>query len=308
MHILPHGARRGTPVELFGMSVRSREDLPASQGWQAQLELSFERGSARTELTHRRHEGPLLVQKPFYPEREFDLDGRLGNPCHVCLIHPPGGVASGDRLRLDVSLQAGSHALLTTPAAGKFYRRGAAGEALVTQTFAVEQGVFEWLPQENIFYPNAAVELRSVVRLSSAARFIGWEIGCLGLPARGQSLEHGQLRLGFELWNDGRPLLLERLMIESGCLAPRWGMAARAAFGTALFFPSTRRELELANDCIATSGADLTIACTLVDDVLVCRAQGHRADLLKHAFVGLWRALRPALLGREAVDPRIWST
>jgi len=33
-----------------------------------------------------------------------------------------------------------------------------------------------------------------------------------------------------------------------------------------------------------------------------------RADRVKHAFVDLWRALRPALVGRRAVTPRIWAT
>jgi len=284
-------------------------DVPtAPAGWQARLELTFERVGTRTELTRRRHEGPLLVQKPFYPELSLDAADNRGIPCHVCLIHPPGGVASGDNLQLDVSLRAGSHALLTTPAAGKFYRRGSAGEASLAQSFVVEDGVLEWLPQENIFYPNADVDVRSIVKLASAARFIGWEIGCLGLPACGRSLEDGDLRLGFELWHDGRPLLLERLMVGCPGLAARWGMAGFAAFGTALFYPAARRDLDLANDAVAACGADLTIACTLVDDVLVCRALGRRADLLKRVFMQLWRTLRPRLLGREAVNPRIWST
>jgi urease accessory protein len=292
-----------------GMSVASSKDVPtAPAGWQARLDLTFERGRTRTELTRRRHEGPLLVQKPFYPELDPGSADDRGAPCHVCLIHPPGGVASGDRLQLDVSLQAGSHALLTTPAAGKFYRRGSAGQARLTQSFAVQNGVLEWLPQENIFYPDADVELRSIVKLASAARFIGWEIGCLGLPACDRSLEGGELRLGFELWHNGGPVLLERLMVGCPGLAARWGMAGHAAFGTALFYPAARRHLDLANNAAAMSGGDLTIACTLVDDVLACRALGYRADLLKRVFVGLWRTLRPLLLGREAVSPRIWST
>ncbi len=269
-------------------------------GWQARLELRFASLHGRTGLTHRRHEGPLLVQKPLRPEGD--------GPCHVYLVHPPGGVAGGDRLHLDVALESGSHALLTTPAAGKYYRRGAAGEALVGQCFDVAAATLEWLPQENIFYPNAAVELHNVVRLSSGARFIGWEIGCLGLPACGRSFEAGELRLGFDLWLAGRPLWLERLAMTSASLAPRWGMAGHAAFGTALFYPASAVELECARKAAATSHDDAAVACTLVDGVLACRALGQRADHVKRTFVGVWRALRPMLLGREAVAPRIWAT
>jgi urease accessory protein len=284
------------------------EETPAvTAGWQARLDLTFERRGTRTVLTRRRHEGPLSVQKPFYPEVEVDAGHHRGAPCHVFLIHPPGGVASGDRLELDVSLQPRSHALLTTPAAGKFYRRGPAGEAWMSQALNIDGGVLEWLPQENIFYPNSAVQLRTVVRLKAASCFMGWEIGCLGLPACGRSLEAGRLRLGFELWNDGRPVLLERLKVDGAGLGARWGMAGHAAFGTAIFFPATQAVLDGANAALSRT-SDLTIACTLVDEVLICRAIGPRADHLRGAFVELWRTLRPLLLGREAVSPRIWST
>lgn len=275
-------------------------NMPTRPGWQARLELRFEPVDGRTRLAHRRHEGPLLVQKSLHPEGD--------GPCHVYLIHPPGGVASGDQLHLDVSLRDGAHALLTTPAAGKYYRRGAAGEALVAQCFDVADAALEWLPQENIFYPNAAVELRSIVRLSSAARFIGWEVGCLGLPACQRSLEAGDLRLGFEVWIEERPRFLERLAMTAEGLAPRWGMAGHTAFGTALFYPAGPKELDLARKAAETGRENAVVACTLVDGVLACRALGHRADHVRQAFVRVWRALRPALLGREAVTPRIWAT
>jgi urease accessory protein len=276
-------------------------------GWRAQLELQFRHRHGGTRLTRRHHVGPLLVQKALYPERApAEIPLEMG-PCHVVVIHPPGGVASGDDLKLQVELEPGAHALLTTPAAGKFYRRGAAGVARVDQTFSVHGATLEWLPQENIFYPNSAVELRSVVHLGAEARFIGWEIGCLGLPANGLTLEGGVLRLAFELWRDDRPLLLERLALTQPCLSPRWGMSGHTALGTALFHPAGRGELELAN-ALSKNCADPTLACTLVDGVLVCRAVALRTDRLKQAFVSLWRALRPALLGREAVIPRIWAT
>jgi len=280
----------------------------AGGGWLARLDLQFERRNEDTRLTHRRHVGPLLVQKALYPERV--PEGALGasGPCHVYLIHPPGGVAGGDELELRVEVRPGSHALLTTPAAGKFYRRSGAGVARAAQTFHVRGAALEWLPQENIFYPDSAVDLRTVVNLEADARFIGWEIGCLGLPASGRTLEGGELKLGFELWRERRPLLLERLAVNGANLRTPWGLAGRTALGTALFHPAGRRELEAARTVIHGDGNEMTLACTLVDDVLVCRAVARRADGLKQAFVALWHKLRPALVGRRAVSPRIWAT
>jgi urease accessory protein len=284
---------------------------PVARGWRARLALGFEARGARTLLTHRRHVGPLLVQRPFYPEEPA---AGSAEPCHVYIIHPPGGVASGDDLRLDVDVCANAHVLLTTPAAAKFYRRGSAGLARVEQALRLESGVLEWLPQESIFYPDAAAELRTTVRLPdppATASFIGWELACLGLPASAQDLNQGSLQLRLELWRGRTPLLLERLNISQQALAARWGLRGHVAFGTALAWPAGNAELESARAAIAREDGDcaeLLLACTLIDGVLICRATARRTDRLKQAFVNWWQALRPALLAREAVIPRIWST
>jgi len=301
--------------QFYGDSHTHRDiEMSAAQlarGWRARLKLAFEAAATGTQLTRREHEGPLRVQRAFYPEGAVGVAGAAGaarGPCHVYIVHPPGGVASGDALELEVAVGAGAHALLTTPAAGKFYRRGSAGPAGVRQDLRVVEGALEWLPQENIFYPNAAVELRSVVHLSGAARFMGWEIGCLGLPASAQGFEDGALRLHFELWRQQQPLLLERLTMTRENLLARWGLGGHVAFGTALAFPAGVAELALAREAAAADCAERLLACTLVEGVLVCRATARRTDHLKQAFVRWWQAVRPAVLAREAVSPRIWST
>src|SRR5262245_31815427 len=83
-------------------------------GWPAELELWFEASQGKTRLKRRRHAGPLMVQRPFFPESD--------GTCHVYLLHPPGGVAGGDRLDMRFHLAPGSRAVLTTPGATKFYR------------------------------------------------------------------------------------------------------------------------------------------------------------------------------------------
>ncbi len=278
------------------------------KGWAARLRLRLEARGACTRLTARSHEGPLLVQKPLYPEPETPMGGVCAAPCHLYIIHPPGGVVGGDRLALEACVAGGAHALLTTPAAGKFYR--CAGQSLGTlhQCFEVE-GLLEWLPQENIFFPGCHAELATSVRLKGAGRFVGWELACLGLPASERALESGRLRQRIELWHEERMLLVEPLRIESDCLAPRWGLAGHVALGTLVVFPAgeallaqVRARLEVL-DC-----AGLSLACTLVDAVLCCRGLAQRADRLREAFVQLWSTLRPAVAGRGAVRPRIWAT
>jgi urease accessory protein len=42
--------------------------------------------------------------------------------------------------------------------------------------------------------------------------------------------------------------------------------------------------------------------------VLVARYLGDSGEQAMQEFISLWKRLRPAIAGRPAVEPRIWST
>jgi urease accessory protein len=263
-----------------------------AQGWHAQLQLTFVRRAARTCIVERQHRGPVLVQRPFYPE---------GDVCHAYIVHPPGGVVGGDELQLQVDIRNDAHALLTTPAAAKFYRSDGR-TARQEQILRADDATLEWLPQESIFYPQANVRSTTRIELRSRAKFIGWEIACLGLPARKQPFDQGELRLHLELWVDDSPLLIDRLRISGNS---RWGLGGHEAIGTLLAYPATRAMVESVRE-LQQAGVELGV--TLVDNVLVCRALAAQGEPIKRAFVESWQKLRPQLLDRPAVPPRIWAT
>jgi urease accessory protein len=56
------------------------------------------------------------------------------------------------------------------------------------------------------------------------------------------------------------------------------------------------------------SGSSLIAACSLVDGVLVCRAVGAQADAVRRLFIAIWGRVRPGMMARAAVAPRIWAT
>jgi len=257
-----------------------------------------------------------MVQRPFYPE---------GDPCHVYLVHPPGGVVGGDELRIDVQIDAGAHALITTPAATKFYRCDGR-VASQTQELRAPGATFEWLPQENIFYRGADARTATRVHVDAQSRFIGWEINCLGLPARGEHFDAGTLRLDLELWRSTNPfdpepircgpisqemgsvpIFVDRLRLkgESGTRSARWGLAGQEAVGTLLATPATRENVESIRELVAHESY---AAVSLVDGVLVLRALAPQAEAVRNLFISAWQRLRPRIVGRPAVLPRIWST
>lgn len=269
-------------------------------GWRAELDLGFESRGGMTILAHRRHLGPLVVQRPFYPE---------GEVCHLYLIHPPGGIVGGDHLTARVTVAAGAHALLTTPAATKFYR--SAGATAVQQQAIRVTGTCEWLPQESIYFSAARVRLQTKVQLDEGARFIGWETACCGRPASDEAFQSGAVLQTFELWRGNQPLLLDRVRIGGGepMLQAHWGLAGFPVMGTLLAFPATESMLDAVRMASAYGiHADFRVAATLVDGALAIRAFGRKTDVVRIALMQLWGVLRPLLLGRPALAPRIWST
>ena len=182
-------------------------------GWTASLDLQFERAKNRSIVSRCRHNGPLRVQKPFYP-----VDG----VCHVYLLHPPGGVVGGDELSVSVRAGEGSAALITTPGATRVYR-SAGPLSTIKYQLNVEAGAsLEWLPQDTILYGGSRLSQETEVRVESDSRFCGWEITSMGRPASGDHYSTGEFDQGFRLYVDSLPVLMER---------QRWRAGAEAGAG-----------------------------------------------------------------------------
>src|SRR5260370_25545955 len=174
---------------------------PILASWKGELRLEFERREGRTVLAKRRHDGPLVVQKPLYPEG--------GAVCHAILVHPPAGIAGGDELEFSARAAEGAHALLTTPGASKWYRSGGTWARQRFEFDARDGACIEWLPQETIVYDGALADIRTEVRLEGGARLMGWEILCLGRTGSDERFRRGACRVETSVRRGGRPVHLE---------------------------------------------------------------------------------------------------
>jgi len=269
--------------------------------WRAQLSLDFERRGLRTVLAARRHDGPLVIQKTLYPEGD--------EVCHAIVVHPPGGMAGGDELRLDAGLSINAHALLTTPGAGKWYR-SVGPPARQSIRFAVGSGAcLEWLPQENIVFTGARAELRTVVQLSDDGSYIGWDITCLGRSGSGETFTTGSYRTRTLIERDNRPLWMENASLECGesSLQSPAVLAGRPVLGTFLAV-SDKLDSTTLRRCRGVEPTTGDGAVTLLPGLLVARYLGGSSEAAKRYFAKLWHRVRPVVSGREAADPRIWQT
>ncbi len=296
-----------------------RSVLPKKgSNWEANLELSFQQRARGCRLTECRHHGPLYVQKPFYPEGP-DL-------AHVYLLHPPGGLVSGDRLQISMQLEKGTRVLVTTPGAGRIYR-ARADKRLQQQINTIELhegGSIEWLPQETIVYPGASGRMDTRVSLGKNSQFSGWEITCLGLPASGLVFNTGELQQRLMISREGKPLLIENLLIndESRKLytavvgmqsCPVTGIFVAGSFLNEVGNGKVNEEMQTAilaelRGAIAQKDLSGLAGVTAINGFIVARYLGSCSEEARSLFIKFWTIMRPMLIQRPACIPRIWST
>ena len=284
------------------MDTSSLKEIGLNAGWKAELYLKFIQENNKTVLNQRSHQGPLQVQKAFYPE--------TNGACHVYILHPPGGVVGGDSFDVKIEVDPNAKVLITTPAAGKFYR-SAGDEAYQKQTIKVaDHGVLEWFPSENIFFPGAKVKLETRIDLSLQSHFIGWDIMCLGRPSIGEVFSEGTLIQKLEIFRNGNAVRLDRLVINENdlILDAKWGLGGKPVMGSLFCFTEEKKLVELLRNNISLSDKNELLSITYVDNIILCRCLGNSVESVKRKFINIWKILRVALRDHEAVIPRIWST
>ena len=275
-------------------------------GWHGHLALSYHR-DGETTRARSRHHGPMRVLASLYPEGP--------GICHHVLVHPPGGLVGGDVLELDISLAAGSHAVLTTPGATRFYRSGGDAALQRVQARIAGGGRLEWLPLETICHRSTRAENRLRFELDTAAEMIGWDLLALGLPASGEAFDHGVMTQQIQLPG----VWLERAHVEGGdhrlldgpvgwaghrLLASLWFSA-----GSAL--PPALRDQLLDTARALAAGSTLarsTGATSPHERVVVLRALAARVEPALALLAQVRAAWRRAAWQLDANPPRIWRT
>ena len=274
--------------------------------WRGHLALHYTRDGERTTALDR-HEGPLRVLQRLYPEGP--------GICHHVLVHPPGGIVGGDQLDIEATLDAGTHALITTPGATRFYRsRGAA--AAQRAVLRVAAGArLEWLPLETIAYSCCLAENAVRLELAEGAESIGWDVLALGLPTAGEPFDAGHFTQHLEMpgrWLErGRIAASDARLLDSPLGLAGHKVMALLWFASGSPIPDARREayLEAARECASRSPLKARCGVTAPHEGgIVLRALAHRVEpamALLQQVRAAWRHLAWRLAPNP---PRVWQT
>lgn len=295
---------------------------PTKPNWHAELSLGFTDVAGKTTLSHRKHSGPLRVQRPLYPEA-----GNSADTCHVLLLHPPAGIASGDKLSIDVTLDNNTHALLTTPGAGKWYGSCASkniddiAPAYQNITLNVGEHAFlEWLPQEVIVFNEAKVQAKTDITLHPTASILTWEITVFGRKAFNEQFLLGNYHNDVRISQVDDKEASDNLLIHDLLNIPandRWfhsplGMNGQHVFANFWAVPPVEKR-----DTLATTvdelrefieENDIPVFVTQIQNMLVIRHLGADVQTCFKALNQVRAFLRMAWWGYDEHYPRIWNT
>ncbi|RYY52324.1 MAG: urease accessory protein UreD, partial [Comamonadaceae bacterium] len=208
----------------------------------------------------------------------------------------------------------GSHGLITTPGASRFYRSD--GELALQRTH-IRLGAgarLEWLPLEAICYSGCQAENRLCIEAAPGAELIGWDVTALGLPGAALPFERGTLLQHIEVPGVWR----ERGRIDASdhrLLASPIGLAGHRCLASLFFVAGTplakaRRDtlLDIARTLVDASVlADSAGATSPHAEIIVLRVLAPVVEPAMQLLRRVWQAWRTEMWQLPASMPRIWA-
>ena len=303
--IVEQPALTGTIGIMDSIAAISTIAVPINR-WNARLTLEYARRGPRTAMVRNEHEGPLMVQKALYPEGD--------DVCQTVILHPPGGIAGGDHLSIEVRADDGCVAQLTTPGATKWYKAHGRDASQDVRLVANGNAIIEWLPLENIAFDRCIARSSLTVELSPYASAAGWDITAFGRAAAGERFTNGSYRQAIEIRRDGSLLWAESGHVRGGdsMLDSPIGFCGRNVSGLLWVCAPEEADEPTLQACrdvgTQVSGSVLCGVTSLPNGVVLARCLADSTEAARLYLTDVWSALRPTYAKREAIAPRLWAT
>lgn len=274
-----------------------------STGWQGILRLKYAKDNNSTKLIEAYSQAPLKIQRSFYPEGK-DI-------CHNVILHTAGGIVGGDRLLQEIHLQPKTQAVITTASASKIYRSSGKQAKQTVKIKVDENACCEYLPRETIVFNGAIYRQDLQVELAQNASWLGWEITRFGRTARGEKYTQGEWRSCTEIWQNGKPLWIDRQWLPASeeILTSPHGLAGQAIVGTLAWVGHSVSEEMLKEIRQLWNHPDTLgeVGVTQLLSGFLCRYRGNTTQEVINWFTTVWQYIRQNHQGRVITQPRVWK-
>lgn len=182
-------------------------------------------------------DGPLRVRFP----------GPESANLEAMIVNTAGGIAGGDRHRIEISAGEGAQLAVTTAAAEKIYRALGPGADIGVRLKVQAGARLCWLPQEAILFDRAQLTRRIEIDLSADASLLMAEAMVFGRSAMGETVQAGMLTDHWRLRRDGQLVFAETVRLD-GAIANKLAESAIAgghvAIATVLSVPADEAAVE----------------------------------------------------------------
>lgn len=273
------------------------------------LHLGFERRGRRTILADLDYRIPYRAQRALY------CDEAMPDLAHVFLITTTGCLLQGDRMALDIALERGARAHVTTQSATKIHSMDANYAAQTQSITLADDAYLEFLPDPIIPHRRSRFVSDTKITVAPSATLLYAEIiqpgrkhhhpeECFGAAVVSMALDVAR--------PDGSTLFAEKLLIEPQRYAMRQTgvMGPFDVFGNALLCTPK----ETADRIWQRIGADVDWAngvafgaCRLPNDAgLLFKVLGRETAPVKAKLREFWGVVREEVTGADLPPLFLW--
>jgi len=235
----------------------------------------------------------------------------------VHLNNVSGGVLAGDRLALDVQVEPGAAAQITTTGATRLYRhRAGAADSEQRARFSVGDGaLLEYLPDAVIPYAGSRHVQRTEIRLGRGSTLFWWEVLAPGRLAAGERFAFERLRVQTEVYAGVRAVLREDYVLqpkqkELSATARMFEYSHTASLCAVqegrppVFWRTLEDRLNEICRERTRPGQAVWGASMLASDGVMVRGLSMSGCFIHETLIEFWRIARLAITGKGAVPPR----
>ena len=275
--------------------------VAGGEGMQGRVKLEYVQGPEGARLKDLYQAAPLRVLFP----------GKTpGDVTSAALVTTSGGLVGGDRLDVEVTINASAAVQVIGQAAEKVYRSKGPDTIFEVALSVGEDAWLEWLPQETIVFDAARLRRRTRVDVAPGGAFLGAEMLVFGRTAMGETLRTGLVRDVWEI-TQGEKLLWADALHLSGDLQgplnhPAGFGGARAVATSVLVADDVEAHLTFVRAHLDGVHNGVKCAATIVGGVLVTRWMAFDTQNLRTAFGAYWAAMRNRVKGLPEALPRLW--